>query len=405
MAGSDEIIALTKRFGARIYDPLPVVITRAEGAWVEDLEGHRYLDMLSAYSALNQGHRHPKIVAALKEQLDRLTLISGCFYNDQLGPMYEDVCSLTGMDLVLPMNSGAEAVETALKAARKWGYTKKGIDTDQAEIVVCQGNFHGRTTTVISFSSEQSYREGFGPFTPGFKLIPYGDTDALQAAITKNTCAFLVEPIQGEGGVIVPPEGYLKTCREICTAHNILFVADEIQTGFGRTGKMFALDHEGVKPDAYILGKALSGGTFPISAVAATREVLGVFNPGDHGSTFGGSPLAAAVARAALQVIVDEGLCDRAAELGSYLMDRLKAMDAPLIKEIRGKGLLIGVELREEAGPARTYCERLKELGVLCKDIHGKVIRLAPPLVVTKDELDWALERIHTVLAGDQVLA
>jgi ornithine--oxo-acid transaminase len=258
---------------------------------------------------------------------------------------------------------------------------------------------------VISFSSEQSYREGFGPFTPGFKSIPYGDTDALQAAITKNTCAFLVEPIQGEGGVIVPPKEYLKRCREICTAHNVLFVADEIQTGFGRTGKMFALDHEGVKPDAYILGKALSGGTLPISAVAATREVLGVFNPGDHGSTFGGSPLAAAVARAALRVIVEEGLCDRAAELGTYLMDRLKAMNASRIKEIRGKGLLIGVEMHEEAGPARAYCERLKEMGVLCKDIHGKVIRLAPPLVVTKDELDWALERIHTVLVGDQVLA
>ncbi len=398
MASSKEIIEKTERYGANNYHPLPVVISKAEGVWVEDPEGNRFMDMLSSYSALNQGHRHPKIISALKDQADRVTLTSRAFHNDQLAQLYEAITSLTGLDMVLPMNSGAEAVETAIKAARKWGYTKKGIPDNQAEIIVCCDNFHGRTTTVISFSSEEAYRKNFGPFTPGFKIVPYGDADAFEAAITKNTAAFIVEPIQGEAGVVVPPEGYLAACSRICKENNVLFIADEIQTGFGRTGKMFCVQHENVVPDAIIMGKALSGGIMPVSAVAATKELLGVFNPGEHGSTFGGSPLAAAVAKAAIDVVRDEKLDERSAELGQYFKDRLTAMGSPLVKEIRGKGLFIGVELSPKAGSARPYCERLKEEGLLCKETHEMVIRFAPPLIITKDELDWALERIEKVL-------
>ncbi len=399
MTSSKEIIEVTERYGAHNYHPLPVVIAKAEGVWVEDPEGNRYMDMLSSYSALNQGHRHPKIIQALKDQADRVTLTSRAFHNDQLGLLYKDIADLTGMDLVLPMNSGAEAVETAIKAARKWGHTVKGVAADSAEIIVCSGNFHGRTTTIISFSSDQEYREGFGPFTPGFKIIPYGDSDALEAAITDNTCAFLVEPIQGEAGVVIPPDGYLKKCRTICDAHNVLLMADEIQTGFGRTGKMFCVEHDSVTPDAIIMGKALSGGILPVSAVASKKEVLGVFNPGEHGSTFGGSPLAAAVARAAIAVLRDEKLTERSAELGNYFKTQLEAINSPHVKEIRGAGLFVGVELTEKAGPARPFCERLKQEGMLCKETHEMVIRFAPPLVITKEDLDWALERVRKVLA------
>ena len=400
MSSSKELIETTEKYGAHNYHPLPVVITKAKGVWVEDPEGKRYMDMLSAYSALNQGHRHPKIIAAMLEQADRCTLTSRAFHNDQLGPLTEELAQLTGMDMVLPMNSGAEAVETAIKAARKWGHTVKGIADNEAEIIVCTGNFHGRTTTVISFSSEEAYKKGFGPFTPGFKIIPYGDADALAAAITDRTAAFLVEPIQGEAGVVVPPAGYMKRCREICDENNVLLLCDEIQTGFGRTGEMFCVDHEGVKPDAFILGKALSGGTMPVSAVAARRELLGVFNPGEHGSTFGGSPLACAVARAAVRVICEEELHKRSAELGAYFREQLEAIGSPYVREIRGSGLFVGVELTEETGPARPFCEKLRDEGMLCKETHESVIRFAPPLIITKDELDWALERIRKVLAG-----
>jgi len=398
MISSKEIIEITERFGARNYHPLPVVISRAEGVWVEDPEGNRYMDMLSAYSALNQGHRHPAIIAALKEQADRCTLTSRAFHNDQLGPLTRELAELTGLPLVLPMNSGAEAVETAIKAARKWGYTVKGIPANKAEIIVCAGNFHGRTTTVVSFSSEESYREGFGPFTPGFRIIPYGDSAALAAAITDDTCAFLVEPIQGEAGVVVPPEGYLSRCREICDERRVLLLVDEIQTGLGRTGRMFRVDHEGVKPDAIIMGKALSGGVLPVSAVAATRELLGVFNPGEHGSTFGGSPLACAVARAAVRVIVEERLVERSAELGAWFQRQLVAIGSPHVREIRGSGLFVGVDLKAEAGPARPFCERLKAEGLICKETHESVIRFAPPLIITREELEWALARIRKVL-------
>lgn len=394
---TEQLITQTETYGAHNYHPLPVVIARAEGIWVEDVEGNRYLDMLSAYSAVNQGHRHPKIIRALKEQADRVTLTSRAFHNDQLGPFCEKLSRLTGKDMVLPMNTGAEAVETAIKAVRRWGYWKKGVPENQAEIIVCENNFHGRTITVISFSSEEAYREGFGPFTPGFKIIPYGDIRALEEAITPNTVAFLVEPIQGEAGIIVPPDGYLRQAYELCKRHNVLFVADEIQTGLGRTGQLFACDWEGVKPDVYILGKALGGGVFPVSAVVADEEILGVFNPGSHGSTFGGNPLACAVAIAALDVIEEERLADRARELGAYFMDELKKIQHPDIKEVRGKGLLVGMELHT---PARPYCEKLKEKGLLCKETHENTIRFAPPLVITKDELDWALERIRAVFAA-----
>lgn len=396
---TQDYIQLEETYGAHNYKPLDVVITRAEGVWMWDVEGNRYLDCLSAYSAVNQGHCHPRILRAMVEQAGRVTLTSRAFRNDQLPFLEKELCELTGYEMTLLMNSGAEAVETALKAARKWGYTVKGVPDGRAEIVVCAGNFHGRTITIVGFSTEPQYREWFGPFTPGFVVIPYGDPQALEAAITPNTVAFLVEPIQGEGGVIVPPEGYLQAVREICTRRNILFIADEIQTGLGRTGRFFACDWEGVRPDVMVLGKALSGGFYPVSAVLASREVLGVFRPGDHGSTFGGNPLACAVAREALRVIVEERLPERADELGRYFLGRLARIESPLIREVRGKGLLIGVELVPEAGGARRYCEALKERGILCKDTHEHTIRFAPPLVINCEEIDWALERIEAVLS------
>jgi ornithine--oxo-acid transaminase len=400
MTRSQEIIEITERNSAHNYKPLPVVIERAEGIWVWDPEGKRYLDFLSCYSAVNQGHRHPAIIAALKDQADKVTVTSRAFYNTELGPFCVELCALCGpeMEMVLPMNSGAEAVETALKTARKWGYQKRHIPLDKAEIITCADNFHGRTISVVSFSTEHEYRHEFGPFTPGFVTIPYGDADALARAVNQNTCAFLVEPIQGEAGVRVPPPGFLAKAREICNRHNVLFLADEIQTGFGRTGRMFACDEEGVRPDMFILGKALSGGVYPVSAVVAPSTVLDVFQPGEHGSTFGGNPLACAVARAAIKVLVDERLPQRSRELGEYFMARLREIKSPHVKEVRGRGLLIGVELHASAGGARTFCERLQEAGLLCKETHTHVIRFAPPLVIDKDEIDWALERIARVL-------
>ncbi|WP_126425890.1 ornithine--oxo-acid transaminase [Brevibacillus marinus] len=396
MEQSRQIIELTERYGARNYHPLPIVISRAEGVWVEDPEGNRYMDMLSAYSALNQGHRHPRIIQALREQADRVTLTSRAFHNDKLGLFYEKLARYTGKPMILPMNTGAEAVETAIKAVRRWAYAVKNVPDNQAEIIVCEGNFHGRTITVTSFSSAAEYKRGFGPFTPGFTLIPYGDLQALERAITPRTAAFLVEPIQGEAGIIIPPDGYLRAAYELCKRHRVLFVADEIQTGFGRTGKRFACDWENVTPDVYIMGKALGGGVFPISAVAAEREVLGLFEPGSHGSTFGGNPLGCAVAIAALDVIEAEKLAEQSLRLGRYFLEQLQQIENPLIREIRGRGLFIGVELTTKARP---YCERLKEEGILCKETHERTIRFAPPLVITKAELDWALERIKRVLA------
>jgi len=395
---TQDYVALEDRYNAHNYQPLDVVITRAERVWVWDVEGHKYLDCLSAYSALNQGHCHPRIVQAMVEQAPRLALTSRAFRNYQLPLLAQELCELTGYEMMLPMNSGAEAVETAIKAARKWGYVVKGVPDDQAEIITCTGNFHGRTITIVSFSPDEQYRDGFGPFTPGFKLIPYGDIGALERAITPHTVAFLVEPIQGEGGVVIPPEGYVRRVRELCTHHDVLMVADEIQTGLGRTGKLLACEHEGVRPDMVTLGKALSGGMYPVSAVLSSREVLGVFGPGDHGSTFGGNPLACAVAREALKVIVDEHLCERSAELGEYLMARLRDIQSRHVALVRGKGLFVGIVLKPQAGGARRFCEALKERGVLAKDTHGNVIRLAPPLVITQEELDWALERIEDVL-------
>jgi len=395
---SKTLIALEDKYGAHNYHPLDVVIERGEGVWVYDVDGNKYLDCLSAYSAVNQGHCHPRIAAVMVEQARKLTLTSRAFRNDQLGRFYEAICTLTGYPMALPMNSGAEAVETALKAARKWGYTVKGVPADKAEVIACAGNFHGRTITIVGFSSEPQYRDGFGPFPPGFKMIPFGDAKALEAAITPNTVAFLVEPIQGEGGINVPPEGYLRDVRRICDEHNVLFMADEIQTGLGRTGKLFACDHEGVRPDVMIVGKALSGGFYPVSAVLASREVLGVFRPGDHGSTFGGNPLGVAVAREALAVLVEENLIERAAELGTYFLERLAEIPSPHVKEVRGRGLLIGVELHPAAGGARRFCEALQERGILCKETHEHILRFAPPLVIRREEIDWALERITEVL-------
>ncbi|MEK4606924.1 MULTISPECIES: ornithine--oxo-acid transaminase [Geobacillus] len=393
---SEQLIEQTERYGARNYHPLPIVISEAEGVWVKDPEGNRYMDMLSAYSAVNQGHRHPKIVEALKRQADRVTLTSRAFHNDQLGPWYEKVCRLTKKEMVLPMNTGAEAVETALKAARRWAYDVKGVPDNQAEIIVCEGNFHGRTLAAVSLSSEPAYKRGFGPLLPGVKIIPYGDIEALKAAMTPNTAAFLVEPIQGEAGIRIPPQGFLKAAYDVCKEHNVLFIADEIQTGLGRTGKLFACDWENVVPDMYILGKALGGGVFPISCVVANRDILLVFEPGSHGSTFGGNPLACAVSIAALEVIEEERLAERSLELGEYFLAKLKQIENKDIKEIRGRGLFIGVELH---GPARPYCETLKEQGLLCKETHETVIRFAPPLIITKEELDWAIERIVKVLS------
>ncbi len=395
---TQDYVNLEETYGAHNYKPLDVVIVRAKGVWVWDVEGKRYMDFLSAYSALNQGHCHPRILRALVEQAERVTLTSRAFRNDQLPLLEKELCELTGYEMVLPMNSGAEAVETALKAARKWGYTVKGVPADQAEIITCAGNFHGRTITIITFSTEAQYREGFGPLTPGFVTVPYGDAAALGAAITPNTVAFLVEPIQGEGGVVVPPPGYLRQVREICTRHDVLLIADEIQTGLGRTGKLFACDWEQVRPDVTVIGKALSGGFYPVSAVLASREVLGVFRPGDHGSTFGGNPLGVAVAREALKVLVEEEMIQRTEEMGRYFMGRLARIESHHVREVRGRGLLIGVELRPEAGGARRFCEALEERGLLCKETHETVIRFAPPLVITREEIDWALERIEEVL-------
>jgi ornithine--oxo-acid transaminase len=395
---SQELIALEEHYGAHNYHPLDVVLNRGEGVWVWDVEGNQYMDCLSAYSAVNQGHGHPKIREAMIEQSTRLPLTSRAFRNDQSALFYKQLCDLTGFEKVLPMNTGAEAVETALKAARKWGYYVKGVSQGQAEIIACDGNFAGRTISIISFSSEAQYRDGFGPFTPGFKTIPYGDAKALEAAITPNTVAFIVEPIQGEGGVIVPPNGYLQKVREICTKNNVLMIADEIQTGLGRTGTLFACDHEGVKPDAVTIGKALSGGFYPVSAMLSSNEVLGVFNPGDHGSTFGGNPLAAAIGRAALSALVDENMIENAAKMGEYFMDQLVEINAPHVKEVRGRGLLIGVELNPSAGGARRFCEALQHNGILAKETHHHVIRFAPPLIITEKDVDWAIERIRPVL-------
>lgn len=395
---TQELIELAETYGAHNYHPLPVVLSRGEGVWVWDVEGKKYLDMLSAYSALNQGHRHPRILQAMQAQLERITLTSRAFHNDQLGPFMEKITRLTGYDKFLPMNTGAEAVETALKAARKWGYLKKGVPDNQAEIIVAENNFHGRTITIVSFSTEAQYRYGFGPFTPGFKIVPYGDAEAIEQAITPNTVAVLLEPIQGEGGVIVPPEGYLARVREITRKHNVLLMLDEIQTGLGRTGKLFAYEYENARPDVLIVGKALGGGVYPVSGILADDEVMDVFTPGDHGSTFGGNPLAAVVGMASLDVIVEERLPERAFELGNYFMDRLREINSPFVKEVRGKGLLIGVEIKKEHGTARPFCERLMELGILAKETHHQVIRFAPPLVIEKDEIDWALERIEQVL-------
>lgn len=388
-------IEMEEKYGAHNYHPLDVVIERAQGVWVYDVEGKRYLDCLASYSAVNQGHCHPAIMAAMQEQMSRVTLTSRAFRNDQLPRLYKMLHDLTGYEMSLPMNSGAEAVETAVKAARKWGYKVKGIPADRAEIIACADNFHGRTTTIVSFSTDEQYRDGFGPLTPGFPIVPYGDADALERAITPNTAAFLVEPIQGEAGIIIPPAGYLKRVEAICKANNVLFIADEIQSGLGRTGKMFAHEWEGVRPDMITVAKALSGGYYPISVVLGRADVLGVFKPGDHGSTFGGNPLACAVARAALQVLIDEKLIDRSAELGEYFLAKLRTLKSPAIKEIRGRGLWIGLELH---GAARPYCERLKEEGVLAKETHDHVIRLAPPLVITREEIDWAFDRIKKVI-------
>jgi ornithine--oxo-acid transaminase len=396
--GSAELIALEERYGAHNYHPLDVVVARAEGIWVWDVEGNRYMDFLASYSAVNQGHCHPKIVAALVEQAGRVALTSRAFRNDQLGLFYRDVCELTGFARALPMNTGAEAVETAIKMARKWAYEVKGVADGQAEILVFAQNFHGRTTTLVGFSSEEQYKDGFGPFTPGFRLLPYGDAEAVAAAIGPNTAAVLVEPIQGEGGIIVPPDGFLRRLREITEQNRVLLMADEIQSGLGRTGRMFAYQHEGIRPDALILGKALSGGLYPVSVVLADDEVMGVFHPGDHGSTYGGNPVAAAVARAALQVLVDEDLAGRSERLGAYFMERLRALDSPHVAEVRGKGLWIGIELRREAGGARRFCEALQKDGLLCKETHDNVIRIAPPLIIERDEIDWAMERLEKVL-------
>lgn len=393
-----ELIDLEERYGAHNYHPLDVVITRAAGVWVWDVEGKKYLDFLAAYSAVNQGHCHPKIVAALKEQAERVTLTSRAFRNDQLGPLCRELCELTGFGRFLPMNTGAEAVETAIKAARKWGYTVKGVARDKAEIIVFEGNFHGRTTTIVSFSTEEQYREGFGPFTPGFRIVPYGDLKAVAEAINENTVAVLVEPIQGESGIIIPPPGFLKGLRELTREQKVLLLVDEIQSGLGRTGKLFAFEHEGIRPDVVIIGKALGGGCVPISGILADDEVMNVFQPGDHGSTFGGNPLACAVARVALKVLQEEGMIANSARLGEYFLERLKGIASPHVKEVRGKGLWIGVELFPEAGGARRFCEALKEEGLLCKETHVNTIRFAPPLVISQSEIDWALERVAKVI-------
>ncbi len=395
---TSDFINLENKYGAQNYKPLDVVLNRGEGVWVWDVDGNKYLDCLSSYSAVNQGHCHPKILQTMIDQSRKLTLTSRAFRNDQLGLFYQELCELTNSHKVLPMNSGAEAVETAIKTVRKWGYKIKGIPENQAEIIVCADNFHGRTITIVGFSTNESSREGFGPFTPGFKIIPFGDATALQEAITPNTVGFMVEPIQGEAGVKTPPAGYLKEAKAICEKHNVVLILDEIQTGLGRTGKMLAEEHDSIEADLTLIGKALSGGFYPVSAVLSNSEVMGVIQPGEHGSTFGGNPLACAVARTALKVLVEEGMIENAAEMGSYFLNRLKQINNPMIREIRGKGLLIGMELSPDAGGARQYCEKLKEEGLLCKETHDHIIRFAPPLVIAREEIDWALERIATVL-------
>ena len=393
-----EIIRLEDRFGAKTYKPLDVILSRGEGVWVWDVDGKKYMDCLSAYSAVNQGHCHPKILQTLIEQASKMTLTSRAFRNDQLGPFYEEICELTRSHKVLPMNSGSEAVETAIKAVRKWGYTAKGVPEEQAEIIVCENNFHGRTISIVSFSTDPGSRSGFGPFTPGFKVIPFDDTQALEAAMTPHTVAFLVEPIQGEAGVNIPHAGYLKEAKDLCEKHNVVLILDEIQTGLGRTGKLLAEEHDGIEADLTVIGKALSGGFYPISAVLSTTAVMDVLNPGEHGSTFGGNPLACAVARTAMKVLVEEGLIENAASMGTYFLEGLKQISNPYIREVRGKGLMIGLELYPEAGGARPYCEKLKEKGLLCKETHNHIIRFAPPLIITKDQVDWALETISSVL-------
>jgi ornithine--oxo-acid transaminase len=392
-----ELLDLERDAGAHNYHPLPVVVARAEGAWVYDVEGRRYLDCLSAYSALNQGHRHPVILRALVEQAQRVTLTSRAFHNDQLPLFCQELAALTGLDVVLPMNTGAEAVETAIKAARRWGYERKGIADGRAEVVVCAGNFHGRTTTLVGVSSDPSARRGFGPFTPGFVTVPFGDLPALEAAITPNTCGFLVEPIQCEAGVVIPPAGYLARAAACCRERHVLFMADEVQTGLGRTGAWFACDHEAVRPDIYILGKALSGGFYPVSAVVGRREVMDVFVPGSHGSTYGGNPLGCAVARAALRVLADEGLIERSARLGAIFLEELRGLPGGPIREVRGRGLLVGLELDR---PARPSCEQLMARGILCKETHDRVIRLAPPLVIDELDLRWLAAELKAVFAG-----
>ena len=400
---TQQHLEVAERYSAHNYEPLPVVLDRGEGCWVWDVDGKRYLDMLAAYSALNQGHRHPRIVAAMEAQAARLTLTSRAFHNDQMGPFLRELCDATGFEMALPMNTGAEAVETAIKAARKWGYQKKGVPEDRAEIIACENNFHGRTTTIVGFSSEPQYREGFGPFTPGFRLIPFGDASALEEAINDNTIGFLVEPLQGEGGVVVPPDGWFGRCVEICRARDVLVLNDEIQTGLGRTGRMFCGDWDGDRGDILIVGKALGGGVYPVSAILASREIMDVFTPGDHGSTFGGNPLGAAVGREALRVILEEDLPGRADRLGGWFTDQLRRIDSPHIEEIRGRGLMIGVVIREESGTARPFCEALMERGILAKETHHQVIRFAPPLVVSEEELTWALPAIEEVVQGRNV--
>jgi len=400
MSRTGEFIREVDRWSAHNYGPLPVVLERGEGVWVWDVEGRKYLDMLAAYSAVNQGHRHPRIIEALEEQAGRLTLTSRAFHNDRMGPFLRQLCEATGFDRALPMNTGAEAVETALKAARKWGYEIKGVPEDRAEIIVCANNFHGRTTTIVGFSSEPQYRAGFGPFAPGFVTIPYGDSDALERAITDHTVGFLVEPIQGEGGIVVPPDGYMTAVQEICRDRDVLVLNDEIQTGLGRTGKLFCGDWDGTRGDVLIVGKALGGGVFPVSAILANDDVMDVFHPGDHGSTFGGNPLGAAVGQASLEVILDEGLADRSLELGTWLHDRLAEIDSPHVADVRGRGLMIGLEIRKESGPARPFCDALLERGILCNDTHHQVIRIAPPLVVSMEVLEQAASEIAEVVSA-----
>jgi ornithine--oxo-acid transaminase len=394
---SQDLIHIEDVYGAHNYHPLDVVVSKAQGIWMHDVDGRKYLDFLSAYSAVNQGHRHPRIVKALVDQARKLTLTSRAFRNDQWPLLAKELAEMTGYEMVLPMNSGAEAVETAVKTARKWAYQKKGVPQDRAEIIACANNFHGRTVAVISFSTEPLYRKDFGPFTPGFAIIPFGDAEALEKAITPNTAAFLVEPIQAEAGILIPPDGFLKRAAAICKARNVLFIADEIQTGLGRTGKLFACEHEGVRPDMVVVGKSLGGGCYPVSAVLADREILGVFKPGEHGSTFGGNPLACAVARESLRVIREEKLIENAAERGASFIEKLRQVRSRHIKEVRGRGLLIGIELRPAAGGARRFCEELMREGLLCKETHDNVLRLAPPLIIREKDLNWALKRIKTV--------